>query len=195
MNNSDEGYIKFKCDWNNKSINKSIITEELSYYRQKLYELGLIGYNSEGFSFGNISRRIDNSNQFIITGTNTGKIENINESNLCKVIEFDISRNFVACEGSVKASSESLTHGIIYSCDIKINAVIHVHSRNLWKKYLGDYPTTSSLASFGSTRLANEINDLYKETDLKDKKILAMAGHPDGVIFFGSNLEDTFHLL
>ena len=76
-----------------------------------------------------------------------------------------------------------------------IQAVAHIHSNQLWTNFLNILPTTSPTTPYGTPEMAAEILHLYKTTDLPTKKILAMAGHPDGLISFGATPEECATLL
>jgi hypothetical protein len=43
--------------------------------------------------------------------------------------------------------------------------------------------------------MAHEIMRLFEVSDVRSKTIFVMAGHQDGVIAFGKNLEDAFEVL
>ncbi len=43
--------------------------------------------------------------------------------------------------------------------------------------------------------MAEEVIRLFKETDVKKKKILVMPGHEEGVISFGKNLKEAGQIL
>ena len=43
--------------------------------------------------------------------------------------------------------------------------------------------------------MANEIKRLIKDEKLGEHKILAMAGHKDGVISFGKDFDEAFEVL
>jgi len=193
-NMDEKGYIKFNCNWiksEPKSFSKFI---EINNWRNKLYDLGLIGVYPNGIGFGNISIR-DNLNQFIITGSATGGIEKLSEQHYTKVTEFSLEKNSLTCEGPIKASSESLTHAAIYQTNPEVNVVIHVHNLNLWKKLINKIPTTSKDAEYGTPEMAKEIIRLFNETDVKEKKILAMEGHKEGIISFGNTMEEAGKIL
>jgi len=70
--------------------------------------------------------RIRGGNQFIITGSATGEIPELEPGHYVKVTSFNIDDKCVQCVGPLKASSESLTHAAIYLADPDSNAVIHV---------------------------------------------------------------------
>ena len=107
------------------------------------------------------------------------------------VTGYDLNTHSLNCEGAIKASSESMSHAALYSCDPVINAVIHVHSLVLWKKLLNKVPTTAADAGYGSKELTDDIRRLYKETDLSEQKLLVMAGHEAGIISFGKDLDEA----
>jgi L-ribulose-5-phosphate 4-epimerase len=93
------------------------------------------------------------------------------------------------------ASSESMTHNIIYNLSTEIKCVIHVHNLRLWKKLLNKVPTTAKNISYGTPEMANDIKRLWKNYDLKNKKILVMAGHKGGLVIFGESIESAYNLL
>ena len=131
---TDEGYIKFKCTWIEEELSDKNIINELSTWRQKLYNEQLIGAYAGGVGYGNISRRIAGET-FLITGTATGNIKRLTDEDYSLVSEFDIAKNTITCNGPVRASSESLTHAIIYKCLPETNAVVHIHNKNLWQEF------------------------------------------------------------
>lgn len=185
-----EAGIKFKCH----SIKGEPISwhklEEIDKWRDKLYKKKLIGAYNNGIGFGNLSIRTKN-NKFIITGTATGILPSLNNKHYTEVTKFDIDKNTLTCKGPLKASSESLSHAAIYKSNRDINAIIHIHNLVLWKKMLGDLPTTSKQAAYGSPELAREIIRLLENPEMRSKKIIVMAGHKEGIISFGKNLDEA----
>ena len=113
--NMDEGYIKYSCIW----IKSAPISDKgligINIWRQKLFALGLIGSYEDDIGFGNISIRVRNSSQFIISGTQTGHIPFLKNYHYTLVTSFNIEKNSLTCQGPIKASSESLTHAAIYA--------------------------------------------------------------------------------
>ena len=112
-----------------------------------------------------------------------------------RVIDFDLEKNKVSARGPIRPSSESLTHAALYQVDPKINAVIHVHNLDMWKKLMEKVPTSSAEATYGTPEMAKEMMRLYKDTDLRDRKILVMGGHEEGIISFGRNLDEAGKIL
>jgi ribulose-5-phosphate 4-epimerase/fuculose-1-phosphate aldolase len=191
----DEGVIKFNCHWNESDFVTETDISELLSVRNDMFSLKLIGYDDEEkVGYGNISMR-EKQNQFIISGSQTGHIEDLKKEGYCLVTETDIDKNYVNCTGLTKASSESLTHASIYFHVKDANAVIHVHNALLWNSLLNVAPTTGKNVPYGTRDMANEITRLIDEEDLLNKKILAMAGHKDGVIAFGKDLSQAKEVL
>jgi ribulose-5-phosphate 4-epimerase/fuculose-1-phosphate aldolase len=186
----DEGYIKFQCHWE-KTIALQNDLSELISWRNTLFQLGLIGhYPDINVGFGNISQKLEGK-QFIISGTQTGHIEHIQAEHFTTVTDYNISNNKVWCKGPVKASSESMTHAMIYDNDPLAEGVIHIHSRALWKQLINKVSTTKKEVPYGTPEMANEITRLFNETDVKNQKIIVMAGHEEGILSFGASLAEA----
>jgi ribulose-5-phosphate 4-epimerase/fuculose-1-phosphate aldolase len=190
----DEGYIKFDCKWEKSNPLDQNLLKNLISWREKLYNLKLIGAYENEIGYGNISERFK-GNQFIITGSATGNIPKLNAGHFSKVIDFDLSKNSLTCCGPIKASSESLSHGILYQLDSNINAVIHVHNFDLWEKLLHQVPTTNQEVSYGTPQMAKEIIRLHQNTNLPEQKIFVMEGHEEGIITFGKDLDEAGKVL
>ncbi len=190
----DEGYIKFDCNWIKEQPLKYNEIEEINRCRDELYSLGLIGAYDNGIGFGNISIRRRN-NEFIVSGSATGNIRSLDENHYTTVTSFNIEKNKVVCKGPIKASSESLTHAMVYLLNAEINAIIHVHDVQLWNSLKGKVPTTSEDVSYGTPQMAQEIQRLYEQSDLKTKKMVVMAGHKEGIITFGKSLNEAKEVL
>lgn len=191
MNHFDEGYIKFNLNWEEKAFElDGDVFLLLNSYRNKLYQLGLIGVYDNGIGFGNLSVR-HNQKEFIISGSATGNIPELGQKHYALVKDFDIQNNKVWCQGSTKASSESMSHAAIYESNNNVNAVIHIHHNKVWEKLLDVLPTTDKKAEFGTPEMAFEIARLSKT----DSGIIIMGGHPEGIISYGKNMEDAYQLL
>ena len=190
----DEGYIKFNCKWiKNKplSIDKLV---EINKWRDKLYSLGLIGAYDNGIGFGNISIKFK-KNSFIITGSATGKHPALNENHYVLVNKYDFDKNNLTCKGPIKASSESLSHAMIYECSSDTNAIIHIHNIDMWKNLIDKLPTTNKEISYGTPAIAKEIKRLFLESKVNDEKIIVMGGHKEGIISFGKTLDEAGNIL
>ena len=191
----DEGYIKFHCHWIQAEPIPPSELEEINHWRNHLYDLGLIGVYQNGVGFGNISIRATKSAGFIISGTQTGNLPILSEQHYTRVIDFDLAKNSLTCEGPVRASSESLTHAILYQTCAEANAVIHIHHPKLWNQLLDQVPTSSREVPYGTPEMAKEVTRLFADSDLQAKKILVMGGHQDGVVTFGENLDEAATIL
>lgn len=190
----NEGIIKFKCNWTKSEAIESPLIDELIHWRQVLYQRGFVGVDSKGIGYGNLSCRTT-GNEFIITGSGTGEFAEIGKQHFALVTAFNIHKNTVDSSGPVIASSESLTHAVLYVCDPKIGAVIHIHNLNLWRTLLRRVPKTAKKAEYGTPEMAKEVIRLYSQTDLKSKGILVMAGHEEGIISFGPDIASAAKIL
>jgi hypothetical protein len=72
---------------------------------------------------------------------------------------------------------------------------MHVHHAELWKKLLQANPSTNKYIEYGTPQMAFEIQRLLKNTNLAQIKLFAMGGHEDGIISFGTTIEQTGILL
>ncbi|MFW6295657.1 MAG: class II aldolase/adducin family protein [Halothece sp.] len=191
----DEGYVKYSCDWIESDTVKSQDVTELNLWRDRFYQLGLIGEYPNGIGFGNLSVRDGNSEVFIVSGTKTGSLPTLTEKHYTRVTAFDLDRNWLQCEGPIEASSESLTHAALYQADKTIQAVIHVHNFQLWQRLMNRVPTTAKDCPYGTPEMAKEMYRLFQEENLRERKILVMAGHEEGVIAFGKDLAEAGNIL
>jgi L-ribulose-5-phosphate 4-epimerase len=191
---NDEGVIKFNCEWTRSGPLDDELIKDLNFWRQKMHQLGLIGVNEDGIGYGNISLRF-RKNEFIISGSGTGKLATLTGEHYAFITAYDVKRNSVCSTGATIASSESLTHAMIYEYASDMHAVIHVHHLNMWKKLLETLPGTAGDIAYGTPEMANEIARLFKDQNLYQNKIFGMAGHHGGVVSFGKSLEEAAGLL
>lgn len=187
-----EGVIQFDLQWQQTGVINADLTE-LNAWRGILWKLGLIGHDPDRYSgadFGNVSQRLDSSEQFIISGSQTGHMEQVYERHYALVTDFDPDANRVAAEGPVRPSSESMTHGVIYRLDASVNSVMHVHSPDIWNAAaeLG-LPMTRPEVSYGTPEMTAEVHRLFSETATRERGIFTMTGHQDGVVAFGPTPE------
>ena len=191
----DEGYIKYQCHWRDRPTVTPAEVIELNQWRAKLYQLNLIGQYDNGIGFGNISIRDSNPEWFIISGTQTGGIPLLTEHHYTKITEFDWQKNFVTCIGSIKASSEALTHAALYVANPETNAIIHVHHLALWQTLMNQVPTTNINSPYGTPAMAEDIISLCHKHDTQKLKIIVMSGHKEGIITFGKDLAEAGNIL
>jgi len=63
----------------------------------------------------------------------------------------------------------------------------------LWAALLGmKAPATPKGVEYGTPEMAYAVRDLFKVTDVKRRKVFAMAGHEGGVVAFGRDLGEAF---
>jgi L-ribulose-5-phosphate 4-epimerase len=187
-----EGYIKFNLDWN--ETGPVIPAEEfvaLSTWREVLYNLEMIGADDQGYGFGNISVRKDRTKNFYITGSATGPVKTLGEEHYSLVTGFDIKANSLSCMGPVKASSESMSHAMVYTTLPEMNAVIHIHHHVFWANLLDKVPATPENIDYGTPEMAMAIQELLAKPGVKDGRVIVMAGHRDGILFFGKHLDEA----
>ena len=163
---------------------------EIESVRERLYTLNLIGVTKEGIGFGNISRRIDD-NSFVITGTQTGHLAKLSGEHYSLVEEYNDKEFYLKSSGSIKPSSEALTHGTIYNLSSNIGAVIHIHSKEIWNFMLThDYLKTKDV-EYGSIEMIDEVNRIFSNIEPLSNPKFVMAGHEEGVMAFGEDLVEA----
>ena len=189
----EEGYIKFQCNWKKSPPLSANMLESVGWGRREMYSQGLIGAYDNGIGYGNISERLPNQ-KFIISGSATGGIEKLKPIHYSIVNKIDPINNQVWCSGPVKASSETMSHAVIYQTCPEVNAVVHIHHLDLWKSIIHRAPTTHASVSYGTPEMAQEIIRLLKQTDVRQHTgYFAMAGHEEGIIAFGKNMEHAIN--
>ena len=122
-------------------------------------------------------------------------LKKLQKTHYSKIIDYDLDTNFIKCIGIHKASSESLSHAVIYKNLSDINSVLHIHNYKLWKESLNILPTTSPDVSYGTPEMAKEISRLLKQQFTIEKKIIIMAGHEQGIIAFGKDIDEAGSVL
>jgi L-ribulose-5-phosphate 4-epimerase len=191
-----EGVVKYRVRWRRAAFSLPTAKHELLRLmacRDDLHARRLIHTYPDGTGFGNISVRVGNNQsgqpRFLISGTQTADRERSTLDDFAVVDDFDIARNTLSCTGAVAASSEALTHGAIYQLDAGIGAIVHVHHRALWRHFSGRLPTARRDVGYGTTDMAEEMGRLWRDAGLKKARALVMAGHQDGVISFGGDVD------
>jgi L-ribulose-5-phosphate 4-epimerase len=188
---SSEGYIKFNCNRMKERISLPIHTfEALSKWRNIMFESGLIGSYSNGIGYGNISIRAT-AESFYISGTATGRLQRLEEKHYPIVNSWSFSKNSLKCTGEINASAESLSHAVIYESLPNVGAVIHIHHKGMWIKYLNQKATTSPDVLYGTPEMAKEIRKIVMTLKPKEDPFLVMGGHEEGIIVWGNTLDDA----
>lgn len=199
-NNETEGVIKYRLDFEQAPLERPALALKLEPWRQRLCALGLIGGNNparyDGLGFGNLSHRVEpGSLHFVISGTQTGHLEQMGAEAYTLVTSCDPASNTIRAQGEIPPSSEAMTHAAIYSAAPDAQAVIHVHSPEIWQQAesLGLAVTDPDIA-YGTTEMANEFARLICSGSL-DSNVIAMGGHEDGIVSWGETLDEAGELM
>ena len=188
----DEGYIKFQSDWRRTPPLGVAEATELIRWREPLYDAGLIGVLADsGIGYGNTSVRIGDTDRFLISGTQTGHLKDLDDRHFAIVDRYDLEANSVTARGPVEPSSESMTHAAIYALNSSIRAVVHVHDQDLWLRLKGVLPTTGEGVAYGTPDMARAFRRLFEDTDFPTTGIAVMAGHEDGLVSFGKDVQEA----
>ena len=194
----DDGVIKY--DRSNFSLSGPIPEEEymqLEYWRKKLYNVNLIGeYKDQGVGFGNMSmvknfQHIKESKvpQFIITGTQTGKYPDLTGNHYTRVTDYEISKLKIHMMGAIEASSEALTHAAIYETNSNIKVIFHIHSDFIWRGMIEDRADfTDESIPYGTVEMARATQKCVGQ---KSVGSFCMKGHEDGVVIYGTSLDEV----
>jgi L-ribulose-5-phosphate 4-epimerase len=188
---NSEGFIKFNCKRIEEIISLPENTfESLTKWRQSMFETCLIGVYSDGVGYGNISVRAT-PQSFYISGTATGRLPALEEKHYSHVNSWSFSENSLICTGTISASAESLSHAIIYETLPDVGAVIHIHHKGMWEKYVYHMPTTSQKILYGTPDMAKEIKKIIITLKPDQDPILVMGGHDEGIIVWGKTLDNA----
>ena len=194
--NEQEGVIKYELEHQQMPMTEFFSVKQISAWRAILFRLGLLGQDPDRYDnlgFGNISHRVKpQSNQFVISGTQTGHIKYLCSEQFVLVVKAEPRQNRIYSCGLIQPSSEALTHASIYSLDPKVNAVIHVHSPEIWgnTKVL-NLPHISADIPYGTVAMAIAVEQLFKDGSLCNSSVFSMLGHQDGVVAFGKTIEEA----
>jgi len=198
--NESEGVVKYQLDYKESLPVVYDAIREINAWRRILFLLGLIGQDPDrygGFGYGNVSCRLKhNEEAFLITGTQTGYIPEMEPEHYTTVITCDPQHNHIVAEGPVKPSSEALTHGALYRADKNIQFVFHAHCPEIWHNAVNlDLPTTSPEINYGTPEMARAFERVLSNKDAQQKCIIVMGGHEDGVVSYGSTAEHAGSML
>ncbi len=183
-----EGIIKYNVDWDNSKNILELEYQKINPIRDFAFRKKLIGIGVDGVGYGNISFRINSTNKFIISGSATGGKSKLDIIDYSKVISFNINNNYIRCVGGSIASSESLSHAAIYKAKKEINAVLHFHNNEIWKRNIDKIPTTDNYAEYGTPQMAISISKIIENENDTNGTII-MRNHQDGVIIYSEKIE------
>lgn len=195
-----EGVVKFRLDYTPGPSLPMSTLKDLTAWRRILYMAELIGEDPlryGGYGYGNVSMRLTSTDPsarsgFIISGTQTGALTDLTENEYAHVTACRLAENRVEATGPIKPSSESLTHATIYDLDDSVCYILHVHSPDIWRyaEWL-DIPVTRKNVLYGTPEMAHEVRRLFCDTAVRERMILSMGGHEDGVVAFGHTAEEA----
>ena len=188
-------YVKFTYQRARADIAPFDALAELNACRRKLLEQRLMGVDSNGVGFGNLSVRDGVSRNFYITGSATGGLPELTPTDCVPSRGVRFRKELAP----LRRRCDSFI-GIVDACrDLRIRSIDlcgHSLSRLGFVATLLDRaPTTSKAVAYGTPEMAYEIMRLFKGSDLRSRKIFVMAGHEGGIVTFGKNLEDAFDVL
>ena len=192
--NPTEGVIKFDLDFERVALAPVAGLAELIRWRSRLHQRGLVGQDPsryEGLGYGNVSLR-STADHFLISGTQTGKLEPLPANQFAEVIQVDLPKNHLKARGLTKPSSEALTHAAVYRLHIDIACILHVHSPEIWRHADRlNLPCTPANTEYGTVQIAAAVAGLFSQTGTPTIGVFAMLGHSDGVIAFGPTTQAT----
>lgn len=194
-----EGVVKYEIDHTDAEAVDSPALTKLCNWRDALYCLGLVGQDSErygGYGYGNVSVRCGNS--FLVSGTQTGGIQNLKPEHFAVVESWDPRKNFIKSRGPIKPSSEALTHAAIYShAPPETQYVVHVHSPIIWQTARVDnsLPSIDESIPYGTPEMAAAVGELFTEGKLKTADVILMLGHEDGLVAFGRTAAEASSII
>lgn len=202
--NADEGVIKFRADHTREPLDArryGPLVCTLIAWREILAHTGLVGQDPArygGAGYGNVSARVGprsagrGRRAMIVSGTQTGGLFAIGLDHFCLVERYDYEANRVRSRGPLPPSSETMTHGAVYDLSPAIRYVFHGHGPILWRRAAQlRIPTTDASVPYGTPAMAREVHHLWSHTHLPEVRILAMAGHEDGILVFGKSAEQA----
>ncbi len=201
MKKEDEGVIKY--DQSNYTFISSIPHYEytvIEKYRKVLNRLNLVSAYDNGFGFGNISHKKNYQQlhatqkpQFIITGSQTGHLPDLDGTHYARVLDFHIEDFSLVSNGAVQASSETMSHAAIYQQNPNIGAIIHFHNLDIWKELIkSDTTSINKWIEYGTYEMAMAVRECVGN---KTQGIFVMMGHEEGVIAYGPNLSTALQIV
>ena len=106
----DDGVVKYSLEFKETKPLAKKECKKIEKIRERLYALGMIGAYSNGIGYGNISLRYKNSNQFLITATQTGELAHLKPKYYSLVK--DVNFNTFATSPSLINNTVSIICGI-----------------------------------------------------------------------------------
>jgi ribulose-5-phosphate 4-epimerase/fuculose-1-phosphate aldolase len=169
---------KFETVFRSRELPEDSRVMEIIDWGARLHRLGLLPHASGGFA-GNMSFR--NSNGFVITsgGVDKGKLL---PNDFVQVLSCSPESMKVTAEGEMEPSSETFMHYMIYEKRKDVNAIIHVHDKEVARKASKlKVKSTRHKQPYGTPELAREV-----EKAAGHEKFLVIKDH--GVVSFGKSV-------
>ena len=186
-----EGVVKYAVKHVSGRLTLPAEMPELLVWRRKLRELELIGADAQGVGYGNLSIRLYASPRFLITGSQSSGLLEVDQRHFASVTVVDLDRNSLRSVGETAPSSEALTHAALYQVNGAIRAVVHVHSNAIWTAYRDRLPTSRDEVPYGTPEMGYEMIRLHKRSAMGGLGVVVMGGHQDGVVAFGPSLAEA----
>ena len=192
---AQDGVIHYRGVRRKGSLTWTPTLQALNTARTQLFDRGLVGAYPDGVGYGNLSLRTPDG-CFLITGSGTGAQRVLCPDQYCLVERFSLADNRVWAMGRIDASSESMTHGALYAARPDVSCVMHVHSRSMFDQLLRQHaPATAADIPYGTPAMAYAVQKLAQAQD-RLPALLVMAGHDEGLVAFGADVQTTLaHLL
>ncbi len=176
---------KFKTEIIGEEVPNNPRLEELKHWCQIFHKCDLTP-QYEGGSYGNLSFRLqDDEDQFIITSSQIGFSDWLQDYCFTRVSSCDLRKRIVYAYGVKSPSSESMLHYAIYHQRNDVHAIFHGHSKKILScvKKL-KIPETTQEEPYGTAELVQRVLEI-----LDNKSFLIMKNH--GFISLGSTMEET----
>lgn len=194
-----EGVVQYTCALTPGCAPTEREGRDLSLWRRALFSLDVIGCDMSryGACYGNVSVRTGTwaapagRREFLVSCTQTGGDPDAGPASLARVIRYDHVRNHVVAVGCCPPSSEAMTHGAMYDASLDVRAIVHGHAPRLWGWLLANQaPSTPRHVDYGTPEMAAAARAIVRGADSAHwayPGVLAMAGHEDGVVAWGSS--------
>lgn len=191
-----EGVIRFRFDHRREALPEELaaLAAVLAGWRRRLVARGVVGRDPArygGFGFGNLSARVAGRAGFLVTGSQTGRLPDLDLAGFALVESWDAAAHSLTSRGLARPSSESLTHAALYDASPAIGAVFHVHAPALWaRRGTPDLPATPADVDYGTPAMATAAAEIVARAP-SPAGLLAMGGHEDGILAWGPTPEAT----
>lgn len=190
-----EGVIQYELTWESGPLPADFDPRPLAAAFRACRMRDWIGQSPDrygGFAYGNLSVRTHPG--FVISGTQTGRLPSLDRQDLSWVTRCETSANRIVASGPARPSSEAMTHNEVYAASPAVDAIIHIHSSDLWRSAEAlRMRTTDPAAGYGTPAMAYEIRRLLEAEP--EAGVIAMGGHEDGIIAYAHDMATAFQLL